>query len=89
MRTTVIIIALLIATVNVFSQNSDSLNSKKEIKFESASLSSGQGALSSGVFFEGNFSRGNDVINLTLGNNDLYAYYLKSFFKISVRRTVH
>lgn len=84
MRTNILIIALLISVVNAFGQNSDSLKLKNEVKFESVSLSSGQGALSSGVFFEGNFSRGNDAINLTLGNNDLYAYYLKSFFKNKV-----
>ncbi|MHB8903588.1 MAG: hypothetical protein ACYC40_00580 [Patescibacteria group bacterium] len=53
-------------------------NIKKETKLSSVSLSSGQGPLSSGLLLEANFNRGNDVINLTLGERDLYASYLKS-----------
>ncbi len=52
--------------------------SKKEVKFTSVSFSSGQDALSSGLLLEVNFDRGEDIINLTLGERDLYASYLKS-----------
>jgi len=53
-----------------------------QLKFESASLSSGHGPLSSGVFFESNFSFNNgDALNITLGNDDMYVMYLKSLSK--------
>ncbi len=54
-------------------------NGKNSIKFNSLSLSSGEGVLSSGLFFESNFSRGNDQINFYLGGSDLAISYLKSF----------
>ena len=53
----------------------------KEIKLSSASLSSGEGPLSAGLFAEANFSRGNDVINVSLGERDMYVVYLKGFGK--------
>lgn len=50
-----------------------------QVKFESASLSSGQGPLSSGLFFETNFSfESGDALSISLGNEDMYIIYLKS-----------
>jgi hypothetical protein len=49
-----------------------------EVKLESLALSSGNGPLSAGPLFEANFSNGQDAFNLTLGERDLYVYYLKS-----------
>lgn len=51
---------------------------KKEVKISSLSLSSGNGPLSAGLLFEANFTRGDDLFNLTLGERDMYAFYLKS-----------
>lgn len=57
----------------------------QEIKLDWAALSSGEGALSSGLFFEAEFSRKNDIIGLYLGKEDLAAYYLKSFLGAKVK----
>ena len=51
---------------------------KDTIKFVSGSVSSGTGALTSGIFGEVNFSKGNDVISLSIGGDDMYVWYLKS-----------
>jgi hypothetical protein len=56
-------------------------DTKKEVKISSLSLSSGNGPLSAGLLFEANFTRGNDLFNLTLGERDMYAFYLKSTLK--------
>lgn len=50
---------------------------KKELKLNSLSLSSGEGPLSNGLFFEAYFSRGNDILNVSLGERDMYFIYLK------------
>jgi len=57
------------------------LSAQDNVKLSSVSLSSGNGILSNGFLGEFNFTLNNDVFNLTLGERDLYAYYLKSFFK--------
>jgi len=54
---------------------------KDSVKLSSISLSSGDGVLSQGVLFESNFSYGDDMICLYLGERDLGISYLKSFFK--------
>ena len=55
-----------------------------QVKFESASLSSGHGPLSYGIFGEINFSiNSRDVLNISLGNDDMYIMYLKSLSKSS------
>lgn len=53
----------------------------RSIKFNSASLSSGKGALSSGILFTADFERGKDLINITLGERDIYFLYLKKVAK--------
>ncbi len=59
-----------------------SVSAFSQVKFESASLSSGHGPLSSGLFFESNFSLSNgDAVNVSLGNEDMYIMYLKSLSK--------
>lgn len=68
---------LVVIMLSVIVLNAQEGN-KKEVKFISGSASTGQDALSSGLLLEFNFSRGGDVINLTLGERDLYASYLKS-----------
>jgi hypothetical protein len=50
---------------------------EKKVELSSLSLSSGKSPLSAGLFFEANFNLGNDVINVSLGERDLYAIYLK------------
>ncbi len=54
---------------------------KESVKLSSASLSSGDGVLSQGVLFESNFTYGEDMICLYLGERDLGISYLKSLFK--------
>jgi len=50
---------------------------KKELKLSSLSLSSGEGPLSNGLFFEANFSHGNNILNVSLSERDMYFIYLK------------
>jgi hypothetical protein len=58
-----------------------SINAQDEgVKLSSLSLSGGKGALTSGLFFEANFANGNDAFNLSLGEKDLYFFYLKGLF---------
>ncbi|HZJ41601.1 MAG TPA: hypothetical protein VFD51_01110 [Patescibacteria group bacterium] len=65
-------------SINVFAQSDNS--KKKDVKLTSLSLSSGQGPLSSGIFFEANFLvKNKDLFNVSLGEKDMYALYLKSF----------
>ena len=67
----VVLVSLLVSLVAT-AQEQDT------IKFSSATLSSGRGPLTSGLFAETNFSKGNDVISLSLGGDDMYIWYLKS-----------
>ncbi len=52
---------------------------KNELKLSSLSLSSGEGPLSNGLFFEAYFTKGNDILNASLGERDMYFIYLKGF----------
>ncbi len=54
---------------------------KSKIELNSLSLSSGEGPLSSGLFFEANFTRGKDLLNIYLGERDICVYYLKPLGK--------
>ncbi len=55
-----------------------------QVKFESVSISSGHGPLSSGVFIESSFSLNKgDALSVSLGNDDMYIMYLKSLSKSS------
>lgn len=72
-----VLIALVVLTFSI------QLNAQK-IELSSLSLSSGNGPLSQGLLFESNFSNGKDLVNLTLGERDMYAFYLKSFVKSKV-----
>lgn len=72
MRKIIFLLALLV---------SFGLSAQDTVKLSSVSLSSGNGVLSNGLLGEFNFTLNDDVFNLTLGERDLYAYYLKSFFK--------
>ncbi|MFZ4632517.1 MAG: hypothetical protein ACOYL8_04970 [Patescibacteria group bacterium] len=54
---------------------------KDSVKIASLSLSSGDGVLSQGLLFESNFTYGEDLITLYLGERDLAVSYLKSFCK--------
>lgn len=59
---------------------------EKEEDFEilKLSLSSGHGPLSSGLFFEGDFLLNKkDILNISLGGDDMYLMYLKSMNKKS------
>ncbi len=58
---------------------------EKKVKLDWAALSSGEGALSSGLFFETEFLRGEDVIGLYLGKEDLATYYLKAFLNSKIK----
>ena len=81
-------IVSLIVAVSVLTLAASSIGQaqdKKEIKLDWAALSSGEGALSSSLFFETEFLRGEDVIRLYLGKEDLAAYYLKAFFNSKVK----
>jgi len=60
----------MVLSVNVFADES--------VKLKSVGISSGQGALTSGLFLETNFINGNDLFNVSLGGHDLYGYYWKS-----------
>lgn len=74
-----ILIALTISFCSLITLAQETPN--KEIKLSSVSLSSGEGPLSAGIFVEANFARGNDVINLSIGERDMYVVYLKGFGK--------
>jgi hypothetical protein len=52
-----------------------------DFKLSSISLSSGEGPLSSGLFFEANLIKGDDILNISLGERDMYIYYLKTINK--------
>lgn len=68
----IVLLCMLVSVVVTAQEAGDT------IKFSSATLSSGRGPLTSGIFAEANFSRGNDVISLSLGGDDMYVWYLKS-----------
>lgn len=70
------LIPLLMLTMLVFNQPSSAQDDTK-LKLNSLSLSSGEGPLSNGLFFEAYFSRGNDILNVSLGERDMYFIYLK------------
>jgi hypothetical protein len=72
MKKIILLIAALACILGVKAQ---------EVKLSSLSLSSGNGPLSAGLLFEANFERGDDLFNLTLGERDMYAFYLKSTLK--------
>jgi len=54
---------------------------QKKIEGQNLSISSGKGALSSGILFNANFKRGNDLLNFTLGERDIYLTYMKKIGK--------
>ena len=62
----------------LFSMSLAMSQTEKKVELSSLSLSSGQGALSAGLFFEAGFTRGDDIIGMYLGERDLCVYYLKS-----------
>jgi len=70
-------IFLVLATLVAGAQN-EKAELSSAIKLTSLGLSSGQGPLSAGLFFEANFSRKNDLINISLGERDMYVIYLKN-----------
>ncbi len=57
---------------------------EKLFNINSISLSSGEGALSSGLFFEAIFNRNDDLFGIYLGERDICVYYLKPFFNNKV-----
>lgn len=57
------------------------IETKDTVKISSLSLSSGDGVFSQGLLFESNFTYGDDLVNLYLGERDLAIAYLKSFAK--------
>ena len=69
---TVLTVALLIVCLSTYGQEE-----KKELKLESLMATSGEGPLSNGFFLEVYFSRGNDILNVSLGERDMYFIYLK------------
>lgn len=73
MKKLMIIVSAILISFGATAQN--------EFKLSSIGLSSGKGPLSSGVFVETNFTKGDDYFTVSLGERDLYAVYLKSFFK--------
>lgn len=76
-----LIVAFLIS-LTITAQETSPKDSTETIKFSSASLSSGNGPLSCGLFFEGNFIvKERDILNISLGERDMYLLYLKSFNK--------
>ncbi len=66
---------MVVSTIKVFTQE------KSNITLSSLSLSSGEGPLSSGLFFEANFTRGKDLLTMYLGERDICVYYLKPWGK--------
>ncbi|HZJ42031.1 MAG TPA: hypothetical protein VFD51_03375 [Patescibacteria group bacterium] len=82
MKNLVAIIVLSLLGAVTFAQET------KSIKFNSASLSSGKGSLSSGLLFTADFNKGDDLINITLGERDIYFLYLKKVAKFYVGPSV-
>jgi len=79
MKTIVFLLFLAFSLNPLFAADSTEKEKKDSIKLSSISLSSGDGVLSQGLLFESSFSRGEDIINLYLGERDLAISYLKSF----------
>ena len=75
MKKTLFLLCLFAATIVLSAQE------KPKIELNSLSLSSGEGPLSSGLFFEANFTRGKDLLNIYLGERDICVYYLKPIGK--------
>lgn len=75
MKTKISILIMVLVSIffctNIYSQD--------EITPVSISLSTGEGPLSNGLFLEATFSKGKDIINVSLGERDMYAVYLKGF----------
>lgn len=76
MKKVVLMVTVLLCML--FSVVANAQEVKDTLKFSSVALSSGKGPLTSGLFAEVNFTKGNDVISLSLGGNDMYVWYLKS-----------
>ena len=74
MKNILILSVAILLSLNVFSQ-------KDSVKVNSISFSSGQGALSSGPLLSADFSKGKDLINISLGERDIYVVYLKNIYK--------
>ncbi len=71
MKKVFVIIVVLISTLSFAGAD------EKNFNINSVSLSSGEGALSSGLFLEAIFSRNNDIFGIYLGERDVCVYYLK------------
>ncbi len=71
-KTIMVATILLIFTIVTYAQDE-----KKKFEPESLMASSGEGPLSNGIFLEAYFSYGNDILNASLGERDMYFIYLK------------
>ena len=76
MKNTLLVIVVLVSML--FSVVTNAQEAKDTIKLSTITLSSGRGPLTSGLFAEANFTKDDDVISLSLGGDDMYAWYLKS-----------
>ncbi len=70
MKKILVVFIILISTAFVHGQ-------ENTYQLNSLSLSSGEGALSSGLFFEAIFNRNDDIFGIYLGERDICVYYLK------------
>lgn len=57
------------------------VSSFSQIKPSSLSLSGGQGAISSGLRFNANFTRNKDLLTVSIGQKDIYFVYQKNIYK--------
>ena len=71
MKKYIILVVLFVLSVLTFAQE------QKSIEPVALSFSSGKGALSSGPLFKADFSRGDDLLNITIGERDIYFLYMK------------
>lgn len=76
MKTKISILIMMLVSIffvaNIYAQD-------EKVKPISMWVTTGEGPLSDGPFLEANFAKGKDIINVSLGLQDMYAVYLKGF----------
>ena len=76
MKNIVILLVFVLFSLVVFSQDKN-----KELNPLSLSLSSGQGAISSGLRLNANFANNKDLLTVSIGEQDIYFVYMKNIYK--------
>ena len=75
MKFVLLVMSMLLSVAGVFSQSSDS----NSFRLSSVDISSGRGAITSGIYVYGNFEKKTAYGQVTIGSNDVEATYLFRF----------